>query len=189
MANSNPINAIGIQKEYSQFTDKCKAMAEKRRANSPVQVERTLEVLANIQNYIEEQTRTNKPLTHAGFMRCMGLGTDQYYNLDRYDHVVDEYKILHNLPQDATTHVNDKGEEIPLVCWSQIKQKVCDIAIQEQLETNCYTMQRGVNPAGSIFGLKARYGWTEDTATQHIDKAIIIADSEQAKKSLQMLMG
>ena len=160
-------------------------MALARRANSPVQVERTPEVLENIEKYIEQQRKNNKPLTHAGFMRCFGLESNTYYTLDNYEHVIDEYRILHGLPPDAQEHITEDGEVIPLLSWATIKKKVCDVAIQEQLEENCYT-NRG-NPAGSIFGLKARYDWHEDNTPQHLTQNLVIADSEQARKALAML--
>ena len=185
MANKNPSQAIAITKEFSEFTEQCKNMVRARRSNSPVQVEKTPQVISNIQSYIEEQTNTGKPLTHAGFMRCFGVGADTYYNLDKYDYVVEEYKALHNLPQDATEHVDEQGNVIPLVWWSAIKKNICDVAIQEQLETNCYT-NRG-NPAGSIFGLKARYQWAEDSTPATVNNNLVIADGEQARKVLAML--
>lgn len=176
-----------VTKEYSELTQACKRMAAARRANSPVQVERTAEVLQNITDYIEEQQRRGKPLTHAGFMRCFGVGAETYYSLDKYDYVLEEYKALHDLPVDATTYTDDDGNVFPLVAWSNIKKNVCDVAIQEQLEENCYT-NRG-NPAGSIFGLKARYSWDDSNGAnaQHIVNNLVIADTEQAQKSLDML--
>ena len=185
MANSNPVKAIDIQKEYGQITEACKHMMAVRRQNSPVQVERTPEIMRNIEQYIEDQKRAGKPLTHAGFVRCFGMSADTYYRLDQYDYVVEEYKLLHDLPPDATTYTDEDGNLQPLVCWSDIKKNVCDVAIQEQLEENCYT-NRG-NPAGSIFGLKARYSWTEDNTPQHVVNNLVIADTEQAQKSLSML--
>lgn len=174
-----------VTKEYSEFTQACKRMAEARRANSPVQVEKTAQVLQNIKEYVEEQQRKNKPLTHAGFMLCFGVNRDVYYDLYKYDYVVEEYKALHGLPADATEHQTDNGVIIPLVAWGDIKKNLCDVLIQQQLEENCYT-NRG-NPAGSIFGLKARYQWTDDNTPQHVVNNLVIADSEQAKKSLDML--
>lgn len=173
-------------KEYSELSQACKRMAEARRANSPVQMERTGEILQNITDYIEEQHKRGKPLTHAGFMRCMGLDSYTYYSLDKYDYVLEEFKVLHDLPADANEYTGENGT-FPLVAWSSIKKNVCDVAIQEQLEENCYT-NKG-NPAGSIFGLKARYSWQEDNANTRVtNNTLVIADGEQARKSLQMLL-
>lgn len=175
-----------LQREFGEFSKACKQLAEARRANSPVQIERTGEVLQNIADYIEEQQRRGKPLTHAGFMRCMGLDSYTYYSLEKYDYVLDEFKVLHNLPADASEYTGENGT-YPLVQWSSIKKMVCDVAIQEQLEENCY-INRG-NPAGSIFGLKARYAWDDNgTNAQHVTNNLVIADGEQARKALGMLM-
>ena len=184
MGKRDTTKAIQVQKEFSQFSQTCKQLAQARRANSPVQVEKTLQALQNIEDYIQEQRHNGRPLTHAGFMRCFGIDSYTYYSLDKYDYVIEEYKALHNLPADAEEHITDEGV-IPLVRWSSIKKNVCDVLIQEQLEENCYT-NRG-NPAGSIFGLKARYQWSDDNTPQHVVNNLVIADSEQAKKSLDML--
>ena len=185
MANSNPEQAIAITKEYSQFTDACKQYALARRSNSPVRVERTPEVMQNIEDYVADRRQSGKPLTHAGFIRCFGICPDTYYSLDRYDHIIEEFKVLHDLPPDATEYIDQDGRIFPLVCWSDIKKNVCDVLIQEQLEENCYT-NRG-NPAGSIFGLKARFQWSEDSTPQHIVNNLVIASEEGARKSLEML--
>ena len=169
---------------FVQITEAGKKMALARRARSPVQVERTPEVLEAIEEYVEDRRRTGKPLTHAGFMLAMGLNSKTYYNLHEYDHVIEEYKLLHNLPPEATTFTDQDGNEQPLVSWSTIKEK-CDALIQEQLEENCYT-NRG-NPAGSIFGLKARFQWSEDSTPQHVVNNLVIASEEGARRSLEML--
>lgn len=178
---------IKTTKEFSEFTKQCKQLAEARRARSPVQVERTAEVLQNIYEYIERQQTRGKPLTHAGFMRCFGVDDNIYYSLNKYDYVIEEFKALHDLPMDATQYIDEDGVIYPLVSWWDIKKNVCDVAIQEQLEENCYT-NKG-NPAGSIFGLKARYNWQEDNANTRVtNNTLVIADGEQARKSLQMLL-
>lgn len=173
-----------ITKEYSAFSDTCKRMAAARRELSPVRQENILTVLENIQSYIDETRKQGRPLTHAGFARCFGVSCDTYYALDKYDYVTDEYRQLNNLPVDATEHQTENGT-IPLITYSEIKKKVCDVAIQEQLEENCYT-NRG-NPAGSIFGLKARYDWKEDGTPQKLVQNLVIADAEKAKEALKML--
>jgi len=182
MSEQDIINAV---QNYAQITEAGKKVALARRARSPVQVEKTPAVLEAVEQYVEDRRRSGKPLTHAGFMLAMGLNSKTYYNLHEYDHVIEEYKTLHDLPPDATSYTDDDGNEQPLVCWSTIKEKA-DALIQEQLEENCYT-NRG-NPAGSIFGLKARYQWSEDGTPQHVVNNLVIADGEQAQKALKMLM-
>lgn len=183
--NYNTEKAIQTTREYHQLSEACKKMALARRALSAVQVERTPEIMTNIDRYVSECKASGKPLTHAGFMRCMGINSDIYYQLDKYDHIVEEYKVLHGLPPEAVEHTTEGGEVLPLVPWSTIKKNVCDVLIQEQLEENCYT-NRG-NPAGSIFGLKARFQWSEDSTPQHVVNNLVIASEEGARKSLEML--
>ena len=80
----------------------------------------------------------------------------------------------------------ETGEAEPLATLSEIVKK-CHLLIQAQLEGNCYT-NKG-NPAGSIFGLKAQFGWSDDTSPQHLTQVVQICDAEQAQKALEMLHG
>lgn len=187
MANYGTDKALmRTTKEYSEFSRACKEMARQRRERSPVQIEKNIDVLQRISDYIEDRRETGKPLTHAGFMRCFGICADTYYKLDAYDYVLDEYRLMHGLPPDATEHETENGT-IPLVSWADIKKNVCDVAIQEQLEENCYNV-KARNSAGSIFGLKARYDWRDDNTTpQTVNNTLVIADGQQARKALEML--
>ena len=84
-------------------------------------------------------------------------------------------------------HIDENGEikRITLVTYGDVTQK-CSLLIQAQLESNCYS-NRG-NPAGSIFGLKARFQWQDTPQTVgNVTNNLVIADAEQAKKALEML--
>ena len=178
---------IKTTKEWSEFTKQCKELARQRRAKSPLQVENIPRTLERINDYIQTQRNNNKPLTHGGFMRCFGVSPDTYYKLDDYDYIIDEYRALHDIPDDVEVATDTNGNVFPLVSYSEIKKNICDVAICEQLEENCYNI-RAHNSAGSIFGLKARFGWQDDAPQQHLNVGTLnIATSEQALKSLQML--
>ena len=180
----------GYTSEYSAFTKQCKAMVEARRARSPVQVELTTALIESFEQYEMETLEAGKPLTLAGYMLAGGFNSSEtFYKImnGEYDYVVDEYRILHDLPQEATQHVDEDGVIIPLIPWSNILQNA-RLKIQQQLEENCYSNQRGVNPAGSIFGLKAQHGWKEDATAPHtVNNTLVIADGEQARKALKSL--
>ena len=101
------------------------------------------------------------------------------------DHIVEEYKLIHDIGPAETEYIDPDGAIIPLVQWSQITQKL-EALIQDQLERNCYT-NKG-NPAGSIFGLKARFDWQDQPQQAGtINNNLVIADAEQARKALEML--
>ena len=178
----------GYSMDFSRFTEQCKHMVEARRARSPVQVEYTAELLQRIEAYERETMQEDKPLTMAGYILASGLKKDVFYRVlnGDYDYVVEEYRALHNIPADVTA-VESEGVVLPLIPWSDILQN-CRLRIQQQLEENCYTVQRGVNPAGSIFGLKAQHGWREEDSAPHtVSNTLVIADAEQALKALKAL--
>ena len=68
--------------------------------------------------------------------------------------------------------------------------KAAELAVQEQLEENCYT-NKG-NPAGSIFGLKARYDWQDQPAEQKstTNNTLVlnnVATLEEAREAMKRL--
>lgn len=174
----------------SLITAEAKRLCAARRAASPVCLEQMPRILEAWSNYIEECEKTKRPLTWGGFALAADISTR---TIDRMrqgdlDHMVDEYRITHDLPADATEYITEEGEVIQLVEWSQVCQKL-EALIQDQLERNCYT-NKG-NPAGSIFGLKARFDWQDqaDARTTISSNTLVIADADQAKKAMQMLTG
>jgi hypothetical protein len=199
MALLNPIKqkeagerVAGYSKELSEFTKQCKAMVEGRRAISPVQVEKTTDLIEKLARYEEDTLRQGKPLTMAGYILASELKHDTFYRVlnGDYDYVVEEYRLLHDVPADVIEYTDDEGTVQLLIAWSDILQN-CRLKIQQQLEENCYnsSTHRGLNPAGSIFGLKAQHGWKEDNAATHntTNNNLIIADATQALKALKSL--
>lgn len=138
-------------------------------------------VMRDLSEYAEEQKKNNKPLTVAGFIMASKLPERTWYEAKdgRLDDITAIYAFDHDEYVDP-----DTGETLPLVTMSHVCKNAY-LLIQAQLEGNCYT-NRG-NPAGSIFGLKAQFGWSDDNAPQHVVQNLVIADPEQAKKAMQML--
>lgn len=171
-----------ISAEYSDIVKRAKQQAMNRRAGSPVNVELIPEYIERLSGYIEKVTTENRPPTIAGMALAMGISTDTFYRMKNgeLDYVIEEYKICHDLPETATTGVN--GE--PLIYYSDIVQKGFDI-LQDRLESNCYQLKG--NQVGSIFGLKARFGWQDDTGPGTTNNNLIIADKEKATALLNML--
>ena len=120
---------------------------------------------------------------------------DTYY---RYkdgdaDHLLYEYMDLHGIDYDheGDQITTDAGDVVLLVRMSEII-KNAELAIQEQLEENCYT-NKG-NPAGSIFGLKARYDWQDtppDQRTTNNNTLVLnnVATLDEAREAMKRLNG
>lgn len=141
--------------------------------------------------YIEDCQRNKKPLTIAGFIMASNIPQSVWYEMKNGEHdvITSLYHMQHNYTDDdgAPLYVDEQtGEARPLATPSEIV-KNCYLMIQAQLEGNCYT-NKG-NPAGSIFGLKAQFGWSDDTTPQHLTQVVQICDAEQAQKALEMLHG
>lgn len=150
----------------------------------------------NLIEYIEDTKRARKPLTIAGLIRAAGVSADTYHSMrnGNYDRILFEYMDRHGLPYDLEGQEfvfqdgENAGEKVFLVRMSQIV-KNAELAIQEQLEENCYT-NKG-NPAGSIFGLKARYDWQDtppDQRTTHNNTLVMnVANLDEAKEAMKRL--
>ena len=185
--NDNTQAIEQLRQEADAITAKAKEFAAARRARSPVCMEQLPDICDKWEHYIEECEHSRQPLTWGGFALAAGISTR---TIDRMragelDHIVEEYILIHDIEPTATEYINDDGQIIPLVPWSQICQKL-EALIQDQLERNCYT-NKG-NPAGSIFGLKARFNWQDQQQSAGtINNNLVIADADQARKALEML--
>lgn len=185
-----------ISKEASKITEQAKALAKARREQGRAYKQRDLLKYTKLCNdYAEQCRQTRQPMTHAGFMLACGISETSWAKMNRgeYDHLLYAMMQDYNIPLEAIDACDvyelqtEDGEilELPLFTYKQMVEK-CRLLIQEQLEQNCYT-NKG-NPAGSIFGLKARYEWQDTPQTVGtVNNTLVIADKEQAIKALDML--
>ena len=183
--NTQAVN--DLQRQAAAITAQAKELAAARRAASPVCMEQMSTICDKWEKYIEECEHSRQPLTWGGFALAAGVSVDTIQRMRRgeLDHIVDEYRLIHDIQPQETEYIDPDGQIIPLVQWSQITQKL-EALIQDQLERNCYT-NKG-NPAGSIFGLKARFNWQDQPqSAATINNNLVIADAEQARKALEML--
>lgn len=185
--------AVAVQMEYAAQVAGVKALAEKRKAQRKYTQEGLAAAYEAIKKYVEESYNKRQPLTVAGMQLAVGMQRDAWSRASNgdLDHLLEEYIIDNNITDEDITYDQDGlpwhyGEKGPvlLLQWSEIRKKA-DLMIQDQLERNCYT-NKG-NPAGSIFGLKAKFDWREDEGPQHLVQQLVVADLEQAKKALKML--
>lgn len=195
-STSNTPGAVAltaINKAYSAQVAGVKALAAERKARRKYTQEGVAAAYKAINDYMQECYTKRQPLTVAGFQLAVGIHRDAWIKArdGELDHLLEEYIIDNNITEEDITHDQDGlpwhyGEKGPvlLLTWSDLRKKA-DLMIQDQLERNCYT-NKG-NPAGSIFGLKAKFDWREDEGPQHLVQQLVVADLEQAKKALKML--
>lgn len=147
-------------------------------------------VISQCSEYIEECQRERKPITLAGFMLATNIPASTWSEMKNgdKDNITSLYALQHSNQVDENGEPfyldEQTGEARPLVTFSAVV-KNCYLVVQNQLEGNCYT-NRG-NPAGSIFGLKAQFGWSDDTTPQNLTQVVQICDAEQARKALELL--
>lgn len=146
-----------------------------------------------IADYITECEKNRTPATIAGCQLAGGIIRDAWSRISAgdMDYILYMYMDSHDIPPDAEGtlyHDPDSGEDVLLTRPSELQNRVL-LQIQDQLERNCYT-NRG-NPAGSIFGLKARFNWsdTPDNSGATYNQTLVIADTKQARRAMAMLTG
>ena len=175
-----------VSQMYSDLVKQAKDMAIARRSQSPVRVEQIPFIIDRFAEYAKDCQDRKKPMTWAGFAlsaNISGRTLDRMYK-GELDHIVEEYGLSHGLREDTTYYVDENGEQILLIPWSQIVEK-CALLIQSQLEENCYQLKG--NQVGSIFGLKARFGWQDDNVVKTQNNTLIVADKDRATELLDML--
>jgi len=187
MRNTEALERVTSQ--YAMIEEGARALVEQRNNARKYNADFIPLLIERLKAYSEECEHENKPMTMAGFILASGVPQSTFYEMSNgdYDHVIEEYKIIHGIEPTATEYIDEDGVIIPLVPFSEVIQKNARLPLQNQLESNCYTQQRGVNPAGSIFGLKSVFGFTEDSQPARVTNNLVIADGEQARRALEML--
>lgn len=149
----------------------------------------------NIAAYIKEQQENRRPLTVAGIEKASGLTHDTFarYRNGEADYKLYKYIEDHNIDPalEGMEITDENGRVIFLERMSEIIKNAL-ACIQEQLEANCYT-NKG-NPAGSIFGLKASFGWQDTPAEQRntTNNTLVlnnVATLEEAEAAFKRLKG
>lgn len=177
-----------IIEERKKITESARKLAIAKRNNSPYAPEKQNEFVEKLANYVEEQQSHNKPLTISGFILASGIPQKTWYRMKdgEYDTGIEEYKLTHDIPLDAEEYVNEDGEIIPLVPWSEIIDR-CYLLAQQERETACISGKAG-NVIGNIFLLKSQHGLSDQPEQiQNQTNIQIVASAETAIKSLEML--
>lgn len=175
-----------VSQARKEIVRQAKELALSRRAATPVSVYDIQRITDCFDGYALDCINNRKPMTWAGFALAAGISgrtLDRMKN-GELDHIVEEYRICNGIPDDVDRWIDENGQEIILIPWSQIVEK-CTLLIQNQLEENCYQLKG--NQVGSIFGLKARFGWQDDNAPKTQNNTLIVADKDRATELLDML--
>lgn len=146
----------------------------------------------NLNEYIEDRQAQHRPITKAGLAKASGMSYDTYlkYRKGEADHLLYEFMELHDISFD---HEGEQltlpdGQSVLLLRLSDIV-KMGELALQEQLEENCY-VNKG-NPLGSIAGMRNYFDWQENPTgqTTHNNTLVLnnVATLSEAKESLKLL--
>lgn len=191
-----PRNGAGlaeISRRESENVARYKEIAEKRRKGRKYKQEDLAGIMQRLNEYIDEQTAEDKPLTIAGMIRAAGVSKSTWYEMigGDYDHLLFQYIDLHTIPNellddanggDIPSFLDGEGHEIPLIMFSEALQKAV-LRVEEQTEERLYSKGR----VGDIFSLKAVHGWQEDSQPQSVTNNLVIASPEQAKRAIDLL--
>lgn len=183
----------GYLEDRSQEIQKYKKIAADRAKGNRYGQEYAIILRDNLISYIEGQQEKRQPVTIAGIIRASGMGHDTFY---RYKNGEADYK-LYKYMEDNNIAIDLEGTEytgkdgvLVLLCPMSDIIKSALACVQEQLETNCYT-NKG-NPAGSIFGLKAAFGWQDQPTETRTSNTLVInnvATLEEAREAIKRLNG
>lgn len=177
-----------VQKERKKITESARKLAIANRNRSPYTPMTQGTFIERLSNYVETQSKMGKPLTVAGFILASGMPKMTWYEMKdgRYDPSIEEYKLTHDIPLDATEYTTEDGEILSLLPWSEIIDR-CYMLLQEERETNCIAGKAG-NVIGNIFLLKSQHGLSDmPQQVQSQTNIQIVANSDTAMKALEML--
>lgn len=179
-------------KAYSDHITHYKKLAEERRKASPYRQEEAINIYSRLQQYIEDKTAEDKPITVSGLILAARCSSDTWRRMQSgdYDYRLYEYIDMYNVDMDSITEFLDgfpvftdaHGNKILLTTYGNIVQKAL-LQLQEQTETRLYEKGR----VGDIFALKAQHGWQEDNTPQTVNQTLVIASPEEAERAIKML--
>ena len=190
MANKHPTRQIDyreITTARHEIFEAAKKNVLVQREKSPYAPNKQAVFVERLQNYIDEQERTGKPLTVAGFNLASKIPRATWDKMRRgeYDIGIEEYKMLKGIPEDAEEWVTEDGEVLSLRPWSEIVD-YCYLLAQQERETACVAGKAG-NVVGNIFLLKSQHGLSDQPEqVAHQTNIQVVADAETALKALEM---
>lgn len=183
---------------YSEDIAEYKRFAENRSRATRYNQEYLTELTCRIKDYLSEQILTHRPFTVTGLYMCLDMQKKDYYKAKRgefdwklymfMDHKGISFEDLEEYQDEMLgvmqTWTDEDGQFFIMETYSSIIEKSL-LVIQSQLEEALYINR---NPAGAIFLLKSRFGWSDKPDQVQQVKAIPhIATYEEAKQVLKEL--
>lgn len=185
---TKPIDYREVHKARQEITEAARNLALKCREKSPYAVDKQSLFMERLEEYVKKQADEGKPLTISGFILASQIPQQIWNRMKNgeYDGMIYEYKMLHDIPEDAEYITTEDGEVLPLLPWSEIVGK-CYLLTQEQREEACVAGKAG-NVIGNIFLLKSQHGLSDQPdQIQSQTNIQIVANSDTAMKALEML--
>lgn len=192
MANRQPkaqknVDYREVNKARHEIAEQARKLALAGRERSPYSVAKQGMFIERLNEYVERQAERGKPLTISGFALAaeIPLRTWEKMRNGEYDTMIEEYKMLNDLPSDLREYTTEDGEVMSLIPWSEIVER-CYLLTQEQREEACVIGKAG-NVVGNIFLLKSQHGLSDAPEQVVSQKNIqIVADADTALKALEM---
>ena len=193
--NPNPENQEALKASAQAKADMLahyKEVAEQQANVIKYGQEYALTLLDNLIEYIEDRHNQHKPITKAGLIKASGVGYNTYYKYRKGEanHMLYEFMDLNGISFDheGEQYTMPDGREVLLLRLEDVI-KMGELALQEQLEENCY-VNKG-NPLGSIAGMRNYFDWQENPTgqTTHNNTLVLnnVATLSEAKESLKLL--
>lgn len=183
---------------YSQDIKAYKRFAENRSKATRYNQEYLTDLTYRIKDYLTEQKTSKEPFTVTGLFQCLGMQKKDYYKAKNgeFDWKLYQFADFHGIPFDdldgleviedeqlgrLSIWTDEDGQVYIMETYSTVIERAL-LKIQTQLEQALYTNR---NPAGAIFLLKSRFGWTDKPEkVQIIPSVLHIATKEEAEQAL-----
>ena len=187
---------------YEEQKEHYKRIAERRAGLIRYGQDYAVILADNLNRYIEEKQDQRRPITKAGLIRASGLSADTYYRYrsGEADHLLYEFMDLHDIDYEyegqlvtipAADNEGEEGGKAALLIRLSDLIKRAELAMQEQLEENCY-LNKG-NPLGSIAGMRNYFDWQENPSGPNTTNNTLVLNNvatlEEAREAMKRLNG
>lgn len=188
---------LSINEYKSGLIASAKKSIQEQRKRTPVNVDNLSNMVRAWDTYTMTQRERRQPVTWAGYAMSAGVSYDTINRMrsGELDYIVEEYRSCNDLNAvnidlytgelTGGTPDGTPDEKTNLTLPSDLVKLHCELPIMDQLESNCYQLKG--NQVGSIFGLKARFGWQDDSPQVQHNTAVVVADADKARSLLEMI--
>ena len=199
MGNTDKIRAIADK--YSEEIDSYKQYADARRNSRVYSQEHLLEFYERMKGYFRQCKDSGTPMTVGGLCLAMGIDRTALYRMKTgfYDWRLFEYMSVEGV---APEDIREDDDEFfngfnPLQFWTDSRgNRVLMMMYSEVITLGLRVIEAdneavlfGSKPVGRIFYLKSVFGYSDvPEPPQDREPAMIVADAEQARRALAMLM-